>query len=113
MNSPYSTQTASNAVSVPLGARVTITSVTQQGSNIIVNGTGFCVLSRINLWNTYSTGSAFFGPQIQITLQSDTQLSFPIPSGAQPGSAYLQVLNPPFIPFAHSGADPDGAFAIQ
>lgn len=113
VNSPYSSQNVSNAVAATLGARITITGVTQQGSNIVVTGTGFCVLTRINLWDTWATGSAYFGPQIQISLQSDTQLSFPIPNGAQPGSAYVQVLNPPFIPFSHSGADPDGSFAIQ
>jgi hypothetical protein len=113
VNSPYTAQTVSNAVSAPLGARVTISDVTQQGSTIVVTGTGFCRLTRINLWNTHATGSAFFGPQIQISLQSDTQLSFPLPTGAQPGYGYVQVLNPPFIPFSHSGADPDGAFSIQ
>jgi len=38
----------SNAVSAPIGARVSVTSVTQSGTTITVNGTGFSTLTAIN-----------------------------------------------------------------
>jgi sugar lactone lactonase YvrE len=113
VNAPYNSQTASNAVSAPLGARISLTSVRQQGATIVVDGTGFCVLTRVNFWNGQGNGSAFYGPQIQITLVSDTEFTFPIPAGAQPSSSYVQVLNPPFIPFSHTGLDPRGAITLQ
>ena len=42
----------SNAVSVPLGARINVTKVTQSGNTITVEGTGFSTLTVINLFNT-------------------------------------------------------------
>ena len=42
----------SNAVSVPLGARINVTKVTQSGSTVTVDGTGFSTLTVINLFNT-------------------------------------------------------------
>ena len=42
---------SSNAVSVPIGAAITVTSVTQSGATITVNGTGFSTLTVINFFN--------------------------------------------------------------
>src|SRR5579885_1570881 len=47
----------SNAVSVPLGAAISVTSVSQSGSTILVNGTGFSALTVINLFNTQGSRS--------------------------------------------------------
>jgi hypothetical protein len=44
----------SNAVSVPIGQLISVTSVTQSGSTITVNGTGFSTLSVINFFNDQS-----------------------------------------------------------
>ncbi len=41
----------SNAVSVPIGAQITVSSVTQSGSTITVNGAGFSTLTVMNLFN--------------------------------------------------------------
>ena len=42
---------SSNAVSVPIGAAITVTSVTQSEGTVTVNGTGFSTLTVINLFN--------------------------------------------------------------
>jgi hypothetical protein len=42
----------SEAVSVPLAARINVTKVTQSGSTVTVEGTGFSTLTVINLFNT-------------------------------------------------------------
>ena len=119
VNSPYSGNVISNAVSVPLGALVTISNISQVGSTITVTGTGFSTMSVINLFNAQAVGCANLGgvsqsgnPMIPLTLLSDTQFTFQVPAGAMTGSAYVQVLNPPFIPFSTSGSDPDGGFHL-
>ena len=42
----------SAVVSVPLGARINVPSVTQSGTSITVNGTGFSTLTVINFFAT-------------------------------------------------------------
>jgi hypothetical protein len=119
VNSPYAGNVVSNAVSVPIGASVTVSGVTQNGSIVTVNGTGFSVLTVINLFNKQGVGGVNLGglkpdgsPQIPLTLVSDTQFTFAVPSAAVTGPAYVQVLNPPFIASSSSGNDPDGAFLL-
>ncbi len=109
----------SNAVSVPIGAAVTISGVSQVGSTVTVNGTGFSVLSVINLFNKQGSGGVNLGglnsdgsPKIPLTLIDSTRFTFAVPAAAVTGPAYVQVLNPPFIPFSTSGNDPDGAFTL-
>jgi hypothetical protein len=43
---------------------------------------------------------------------NDTRFTFARPEGAVAGPAFVEVLNPPFIPFSSSGNDPDGAFTF-
>ncbi len=62
----------------------------------------------VNLGGVTSDGM----PAIPITLISDTELAFKIPAGAAPGPAYVQALNPPFIPFSSSGNAAGGAFIL-
>jgi hypothetical protein len=109
----------SNAVSVPVGAPVTISDVSQAGPTVTVTGTGFCVLSVINLFNEQGSVAVNLGglnpdgsPKIPLTVIDSTQFTFAVPAAAVTGPAYLQVLNPPFIPFSTSGNDPDGAFTL-
>jgi hypothetical protein len=52
-------------------------------------------------------------PNIPLTLVSDMQFTFTKPAAAVPGSAYIQVINPPFIPFSSTGGDPHGAFTLH
>ncbi len=109
----------SNAVSVPIGRRIQVMSVTQQRRTLIVDGTGFSTLTLLNFYATHEGEVVNLGGMIPsgataiaITLISDTELRFPVPAGAAPGPAYVQALNPPFVPFASSGNDPNGAFIL-
>ena len=119
VNSPYSGNVVSNAVSVVLGARLDITQVTQSGSTVTVDGAGFSALSVINLWNSQNGGTVYFGgysspgqPNVPLTVVSSTRFTFTVPAGAATGYSYLQVVNPPFIPSSTTGADPEGAFVM-
>jgi hypothetical protein len=109
----------SNAVSAPIGARISVTSASQTGPIVTVNGTGFSALTVINLFNLKGTkvvnlgGLAGGAPVIQITLVSATRFTFTVPAGAAAGPAYVQALNPPFVPFTSSGNDPAGAFTLH
>ena len=52
-------------------------------------------------------------PAIALTLISDTQMTFTLPAAIVAGPAYVQVLNPPFIPFTSSGNAGGGAFDVE
>ena len=119
VNSPYTGNVLSNAVSVPLGALLTISGVSQSGTTVTVTGTGFSTLSVINLFNTQNGGAVNLGglgpngqAKIPLTVTSSTQFSFTVPAGAVSGPSYVQVLNPPFIPFTSTAGDPDGGFNL-
>jgi hypothetical protein len=110
---------ASNAVAAVLVAQPTITGVSVTGSTVTVDGTGFCTLSVINLFNAQPGGAVNLGgllaggvPRIPLTIVDETRLTFERPAGAVAGPAFVEVLNPPYIPFGSSGTDPDGAFTI-
>jgi hypothetical protein len=119
VNSPYTGNVASNAVAAVIGAVPTVTSVTVSGTSITVTGAGFSVLSVINLYNLQGgvvVNLGGFGPggapRVPLTISSDTQFTFTRPAGAVAGPAFVEVLNPPFIPYSSSGSDPDGAFRM-
>ena len=102
-----------------MGARPSITSVSISGSDVTVLGTGFSCLSVINLFNLQGATAVNLagltgGGQRVIPLQfiSASELRFLRPAGARAGNAFVEVLNPPCIPFSSSGNDPDGAFAF-
>jgi hypothetical protein len=109
---------ASNAVASIVGAVPTVTHVGVSGGTITVTGTGFSTLSVINLYNLQGGGVVNLGglgasgARIPLTIVSDTQFTFARPAGAAAGPAFVEVLNPPFIPFSSSGNDPDGAFTM-
>jgi hypothetical protein len=52
-------------------------------------------------------------PKIPLTLISPNRFTFTRPAKAVPGSAYVQAVNPPFVPFTSSGDAPGGAFTIK
>lgn len=120
VNNPYTGNVVSNAVSVPIGALLSITAVTQSGTTVTVDGTGFSTLSVINFFAQKSGGGVdnFGGlgaggqPKIPLAVQSPTRFSFTVPAGTTTGPAYVMVLNPPYIPYSSSGSDPDGAFTL-
>jgi pseudomonalisin len=109
---------SSNAVSVPVGAAITVSAVTQLGSTITVDGAGFSTLTVINLFNKQGASVVNLGgfaggvPNIPLTLVNSTRFTFTKPSGAVAGPAYVQALNPPFVPFTSSGTGPGGAFTL-
>jgi hypothetical protein len=108
-------------VSVPIGAQIIVTSVTQSagGSTITVDGAGFSTLTVINFFNAQSGGVANLGglgaagPKITLTLVNSTRFTFARPTGAVSGPAFVQALNPPFVPFTSSGTDPCAAFPLK
>jgi hypothetical protein len=51
-------------------------------------------------------------PNVPLTFVSSTELSFTRPAGAVAGPAFVEVLNPPYIPYSSSGNDPDGGFVF-
>jgi YVTN family beta-propeller protein len=108
----------SNSVSSVAVARPSITSVSVSGDTVTILGAGFSPLSVINLFNLQGSGVVNLGglsgstPNIPLTFVSDTELRFPRPTGAQSGPAFVEVLNPPYIPFSSSGNDAQGAFVF-
>ncbi len=109
----------SNAVAAPLGQQITVTAVSQSGTVITVNGTGFSVLTVINLFNAQAAGLVNLGglqadgtPRIPLTLIDGTSFTFSRPSAATAGPGYVQALNPPFVPFSSSGNGSGGSFII-
>ncbi len=110
----------SAAVSVPIGAQISLDSVSQSGATVTVNGSGFSALTVINLFNLQGGTVVNLGglttagaPAIALTLISDTQMTFTLPAAIVAGPAYVQVLNPPFIPFTSSGNAGGGAFDVE
>ena len=47
------------------------------------------------------------GPAMPVDVLSSSELTFTVPAAAADGPAYLQVINPPFIGYSSSGADPE------
>ena len=110
----------SEAVSVPIGARIIVTNVTQTGSTLTVDGAGFSTLTVINFFNAQVGGVVNLGgltatgaAKIPITLVNSTRITFMVPPGAMAGPAFVQALNPPFVPFTSSGNDPCGGFTLK
>ncbi|MBK7973308.1 MAG: hypothetical protein IPK07_08525 [Deltaproteobacteria bacterium] len=109
---------ASNAVSTPIGELVTISSVEVNGATITVNGTGFNSLTVINLFagsggNVVNAGGLAGGnPKIPLTIVTPQQFTFTRPDGLDAGNAFIQAINPPFIPFTNSGTSPAGSFVL-
>jgi hypothetical protein len=111
---------SSNAVSVPIGEKIAVTSITQTGATITVNGAGFSTLTVINFFNTQGSKVANLGglgtggaARIPLIVTSPGQFTFVRPAGAFPGASYVQALNPPFVPFTSSGNASGGAFTLK
>jgi len=106
-------------VSLPIGERIRVDSVSQSGSTITVNGAGFSSLTVISFFNAQGSnvvnlGGLVNGTQslIPLNVVSSHQFTFQIPTGAVSGPSYIQALNPPFIPFTSTGNSPNGAFNL-
>ena len=110
----------SNAVSVPIGQSISVSSVTQSGSIITVNGTGFSKLTVINFFNTQGGTAVNLGglgaggkAKIPLTFVNSDRFTFTRPAAAEPGASYVQALNPPFVPFTSTGNEPGGGFTLK
>jgi 6-phosphogluconolactonase len=111
---------ASNAVSVPIGAHVSIGSISQTECGVTVNGGGFSVLTVINLFTAQGGGVVNLGglgpngqPRLPLSLAGPSQFTFAAPAVAGAQKAYVQALNPPFVPSSTSGDGPSGAFTLS
>jgi hypothetical protein len=109
----------SNAVSAPIGAKISVTSVGQVGGLITVNGTGFSTRTVINFFNKQGAIVVNLGglkpggtPKIALTFINETRFIFTKPALSVAGPAYVQAINPPFVPFTSSGG-PKGAFTLK
>jgi hypothetical protein len=110
----------SEAVSVPIGARIIITKVAQTGTTIMVDGAGFSTLTVINFFNSKSGAVLNLGgltaagkPVIKLTFVNSTRFTLTKPAGAVTGASFIQALNPPFLPFTSTSNDPCGAFTLE
>jgi len=111
----------SNAVSVPIGAQITISGISQTGCTVTVNGTGFSTLTAMNLFNqqagdtVVNLGGLNAGGSAKIPLDvvNATQFTFAVPGGLVSGPAYVEALNPPYVPFTSSGMSPDASFTAE
>jgi len=118
----------SNAVSVVIGAPITVSSVAQSGCTVTVNGTGFAVtgtglppLTVINLFNSQGGDAINLGgldadgaQKVPLNVTSPDQFTFTLAgTGAVSGPSYVQVLNPPYVPFTDSGNTANGAFTAS
>jgi hypothetical protein len=110
----------SNAVSAPIGQKISVSLVTQSGSMITVNGTGFSTLTVINFFNLQGATAVNLGglksggaTKIPLTIVNSTRFTFTVPAGAIAGPAYVQALNPPFVPFTSSGNAKGGGFTLK
>ncbi len=106
-------------MSAPIGAQISVTSVIQAGSTILVNGSGFSSLTVINFFNKQGGGAPNLGglnpagaPRIPLSIVDAKTFTFGKPAGAVAGPSYVQALNPPFVPFTSSGNGPGGAFNL-
>jgi hypothetical protein len=110
----------SNAVSAPIGALITVSSVSQLGPLITVNGTGFSKLTVINFFNKQGSVAKNLGglkpdgtPLIALLIINENKFTFMRPALAIPGPSYVQALNPPFVPFTSSGTGPGGILTLK
>ena len=117
VSAPYTGNAASNAVLVAVGEAIGIDAVSVNGGIITVTGRGFSPDAVLNLFNAQGGSVVNLGgltsggaPLIPLTSVTPTSFQFQRPAGALAGKAFVEVLNPPFIPVTSTRNDPDGAF---
>ena len=110
----------SNAVAVPIGQRLTVTSVQQIGTTVTVDGSGFSTLTVINFFNQQAGVVVNLGglksdrtPRIPPALINQTEFTFSLPGAAVAGAGYIQAVSPPFVPFSSSGNGLGGSFTVK
>ena len=108
---------ASNAVSVPICEALSVTGVSVNGDTVSVVGTGFNALTVINLFASKGGGVVNAGgigaggaPNVPLSVTDSHHFSFTRPAGLDAGPAYVQAINPPFIPYTTSSSG--GGFTL-
>src|SRR5215469_6773753 len=98
---------------------VKVTGVKQDSETIIVMGNGFTQRTVINFFCTQKGVYVNMGglnpdgtAKIPLTIVDSGELRFRVPAEAEPGRAYVEVLNPPYLAFQTSKNDPSGAFNL-
>ena len=78
------------------------------------------MLTVINLFNSQPSGVVNLGglnpdgsSLIPLNIVNDTEFAFSLPVGAVLGPAYVQAINPPFVPYSSSGNDAGGSFILK
>ncbi len=92
--------------------------MTVDGAGFAVTGAGLPDFTVINLFNRQAGVAvnlgglnAKGGAKIPLNVSTPTQFTFSLAgTGFVPGPSYVEVLNPPFVPFTSSGNAPSGAF---
>jgi len=102
-----------------IGGKVVVSSVSQSGTILTVNGSGFSLLTVINLFNKQGAKVVNLGGlgwegwlKIPILSVSQNKLTFTIPPDAKPGISYVQAINPPYTSSTNSGNGPGGWFIL-
>jgi hypothetical protein len=103
----------SNAVSVPLGPRITVTDVNQSGETLTVDGTGFSTLTVISLFNAQTGREVNLGglkpdgtPKIPLTLINSTEFTVTRPADAVAGPAFVEAFIRPSWPSPAAATTP-------
>jgi hypothetical protein len=108
----------SNAVAVQIGARISVSGVSLSGSLVTVDGAGFSPLTVINFFNAQGGRVVNLGglsdgkPVIDLKFNGSNQFTFTLPARAMAGAAYVEAINPPFLPYTNTGTSPNGDLTI-
>jgi len=101
------------------GQGISITSVSQNGTNITVDGRGFSLLTVISLFTSRDGQIVNLGgfrsgwaPVIPTTSVAENRLTFTKPPNAT-GTAYVQALNPPYTSSTSSQVGPASMLVLH
>ncbi len=107
-------------IAVKLPMALSVVKVTQEGSTILVIGSGFTHQTAINFFHRDADKVMNAGgldpagtPLIAVTVHSPTLLSFAVPADVPSGLTYVQAVNPPFTDNVNSGSGSGGSFELH
>jgi hypothetical protein len=96
----------------PSNGPLTLSGLTLSDRTVTVDGAGFSTLTVINFFSGQGVTGVNLGgldrggnPKIPLSYVDSTRFTFTLPVGASSGPAYVQALNPPFVPSSSSNAN--------